>query len=927
MLIRVSGYNNGVREYLEEGIKNGRDYTRDELDERVILYGDLELTEMIYQQIPDKGQDRYSTITLSFREDEIPNETLNAITQEFKQFFMYAYKDEEYNFYAEAHLPKLKEVQDKKTGESVERKPHIHIVIPKKNLLSGNAFDPVGSNFGQSLKYIEAFQEYINQKYSLASPRDHVRVDPTSVADVLSRYKGDDFRGKNQNFKKQLVSDVIEKNISTRESFYEYVGSFGETRIRNQGKENEYLAVKLPGDAKFTNLKETIFQDDFIVRREVKKPPLDKKVIHDRMVDWPQRSKEIKYVSKATPAFRLKYKDASPDEKITLLAQRQVDFYEKHRGQYELHPAERQRDNERSSVETESRRTTSITDGLQSLPRRDVATDREREQARNTVLLPGNAYVHLGQSESGGGAGLRHAIRTGGRGRNAGQHDFDKFAAIPGISTVAERAEQRGYRVRPGIDGDTGTVNLPPYALNPHRIASIEEIQSRATLLFGDNSQPEKSTSIMPVKRLIPKPDRSASFVAAYFLRKQEQDQIQPSQKKELRVIDNQFFAARRSIMSDDRLTRSDKTQYVSVLMFERLKAHNVVKYPNEILELEIPKMGSIDIRNLIKEKRTPDNSISGPEDREPLSASKRFARLINNVNEHISEKRTRDRQRSVTANDLYTKRAKLSQNVHYLDKKTDRTMFVDTGKSIAIRKGGMTESAVAVALELAKEKFGSTLTINGSDDFKKQVIEVAAKNNMDIHFTDKTMNSQLEERKAELAIERDGQRIEKPDTAKATRDEEIPEAGRGNTSGRVETTKQEAPASQPGKLRMHDGILLEHGVAPYKFKSDLNKPENEQNDSYFVKLQTDTGKVRTLWGVGLADAVAGMQQGERVKFEDKGVEPVTWREELQDGSSVEKSGMRRVWEGSSLERELDKETQQPHRESPERESDGPDFD
>ncbi|HAS8353891.1 TPA: relaxase, partial [Vibrio vulnificus] len=72
MLIRASGYNDGVKEYLEDGVKNGRDYTREELDERVILHGDLDLTQLIYQQIPDKGQDRYITFTLSFREDEIP---------------------------------------------------------------------------------------------------------------------------------------------------------------------------------------------------------------------------------------------------------------------------------------------------------------------------------------------------------------------------------------------------------------------------------------------------------------------------------------------------------------------------------------------------------------------------------------------------------------------------------------------------------------------------------------------------------------------------------------------------------------------------------------------------------------------------------------------------------------------------------------
>ncbi|MFO7061938.1 hypothetical protein P3D66_31055, partial [Pseudomonas aeruginosa] len=76
---------------------------------------------------------------------------------------------------------------------------------------------------------------------------------------ILSRYKGDDFRGKNRDFKEKLVSLIVERDVRTREQFHNLVAEFGETRVRNEGKENEYLAVKLPGDAKFTNLKDTIF--------------------------------------------------------------------------------------------------------------------------------------------------------------------------------------------------------------------------------------------------------------------------------------------------------------------------------------------------------------------------------------------------------------------------------------------------------------------------------------------------------------------------------------------------------------------------------------------------------------------------------------------------------------------------------------------
>ncbi|WP_327185910.1 LPD7 domain-containing protein [Pseudomonas savastanoi] len=117
-------------------------------------------------------------------------------------------------------------------------------------------------------------------------------------------------------------------------------------------------------------------------------------------------------------------------------------------------------------------------------------------------------------------------------------------------------------------------------------------------------------------------------------------------------------------------------------------------------------------------------------------------------------------RARDLSAKDLYTRKAKFSQNVHYLDKQTDKTLFVDTGKTISMRRTGITESGVSVALQLARERFGSTLTITGTAEFKKLVIEAVAKNGLDVHFTDKAMNQSLAARRAELDIERGGQSI-----------------------------------------------------------------------------------------------------------------------------------------------------------------------
>ena len=163
MLIRVRGSKAGIRKYLEDGRKDGRDHGRSELDERVVLAGDLALTDAIINSM-DKQGERYLHITLAFKEDEISRENLQAITDDFQKFSMSAYEADEYCFYAEAHLPRLKSYTNQQTGEFIERKPHIHIVIPEYNLLSQQNLNPFGK-VDQQTKFLEAFQEHINAKY------------------------------------------------------------------------------------------------------------------------------------------------------------------------------------------------------------------------------------------------------------------------------------------------------------------------------------------------------------------------------------------------------------------------------------------------------------------------------------------------------------------------------------------------------------------------------------------------------------------------------------------------------------------------------------------------------------------------------------------------------------------------------------------
>ncbi|MCD5997338.1 hypothetical protein KDX38_27680 [Pseudomonas sp. CDFA 602] len=253
--------------------------------------------------------------------------------------------------------------------------------------------------------------------------------------------------------------------------------------------------------------------------------------------------------------------------------------------------------------------------------------------------------------------------------------------------------------------------------------------------------------------------NRQASTVAAYFTREAQHNQIPPAHRRAIRRIDQQFYALRRAVFSDQRLTRQDKAQLVSVLTFERLKAREQFHKPQPSIEVNL--MGSAAIRNLLDdEKEDPGFSISGARGPGPEGVRERVKRVMDRFAKQVDPAAASQRARDLSAKDLYTRKAKFSQNVHYLDKQTDKTLFVDTGKTISMRRTGITESGVSVALQLARERFGSTLTITGTAEFKKLVIEAVAKNGLDVHFTDKAMNQSLADRRAELDIERGGQSI-----------------------------------------------------------------------------------------------------------------------------------------------------------------------
>jgi hypothetical protein len=536
MLIRVRGNTAGIKEYVEKGQKKGRDMERDEMDERVILAGDLQLTHDIIESI-DTTAERYLHITLSFKEDYIDKDVLENIVADFERFAFAAYRPDEYVFYAETHLPKIKAYTNRKNGEYVERKPHIHVVIPTFNLMSGQRLDPFGLVDNQQ-RYLNAIQEHINHKYGLASPADNRRVEFTDASEMISRYKGDVFEGSNTDTKAKILDAVLTRGVNNYDDFKTVLAEFGETRTRNAGRAGEYENVKPAGAAKGINLKEYVFSREFIeLAAEQKQQAITAKAApqYDTagnpratpaplvalLQEWESvRAKEVKYLN---GAFRARYRAMSADDQRNILAERENNFYQRYdsearndgsnttgvsvgrtdggrarRNSRTGEPAREGRGQKREGRQTQPDRFDSTAEWN---PKHNVDADRRRppaesadrmrdlqgigmdgESVRGEVLLPDNARHQLGVD----GPQTLDSLRwnragrgAGGAGRGITSHWRYELAAEYERYARSEAGEQRAIEAA-GAEKLTGSYD---YLKGGGRLPASFEGQKRPTSL------------------------------------------------------------------------------------------------------------------------------------------------------------------------------------------------------------------------------------------------------------------------------------------------------------------------------------------------------------------------------------------------------------------------------------------------------------
>ncbi|KMK87240.1 relaxase [Pectobacterium atrosepticum ICMP 1526] len=805
-IIRVRGGNSGIAEYLINGQKQGRDFNRDELDMRVCLDGNLSLTDNVISTINDSGQERYLHITISFRESDVSIDKMEKIVDDYKKFLLAAYKEEEFNFYAEAHLPKIKTITDRNTGEEKERKPHIHIVIPKKNLLTGNSLDPIGI-YNHHEKYHDAIQEGINYKFNLESPKDYVRVGDDHQAGILSRVKADTFKGHRAEIKREVFDSVISNDIKSYSDFISLLkDKYSDVKIRNSGKENEYIAIRDKQGDDYINLKSPLFKRDFIENRKIEKTKLTVSQSDKLIAEWKNKvSKEIKYVNKASSKLRNSYKLLSYSEKIDMLSEREKKFYETTR-QY----SDRKKTNKkRSAQDRKPRNSSRIASGVSTMRLRELGANRigyelssaEREynsrQSKQSIVLlrevPRSGLAD-GRERQYERDGLRRSARDTRRidsvvGRIndsiVNSHDENKNSQIDefrkirkllsGERLLKRLSETHGlnislYQLKTAGDGSarigTGRLNLN---VSDFLTKEMNFSWKEASVYLRETFDEQVNNEISIQKIKLPH-EAWASFNANY--RPQYFDKIKEMRKElnhsckqmrfnarnELREVRNELFKREMSY--------SERKAALSIAVFEKLKKEKVIRVYQKNIREELSKLEGVNTESLIinyiknnegesEEMKKLSDAISGLQERNTFSSFepeygvnlKRHLEQIKEGDDFITKHRKR-----LELNDL-TPKSQPNGDVKY---KTSlfTTAFVDKGNKIEFPT--ITDKdKIALGLELAAEKYKGKIQLSGLPTFKEKAIEVAAERGLSVEFRPEKYQKLFEELKQKHATVR----------------------------------------------------------------------------------------------------------------------------------------------------------------------------
>ena len=256
MIVKISKGEKGIADYLKTGKKRDSKLTRDEKDDRLPLAGNLDLIEMSEKHQRKKKNKKYNYyhISLSFTSEEwsrlYESGNIDEFIMDFLKLTFPNHDIDELLFYAEAHLPIIKEEpyiprpegalenrtlnKKHKNGEPLKREPHIHLIVSFENMKfthsvkTGGAIYTKGASKQQAkavmAKSVEKFKRVVNDilsnKYGLNNieplgmDEDQLKKQYESFKSAAQKVK----KGKEKDTQMKIETDVvIEPKANTKE--------------------------------------------------------------------------------------------------------------------------------------------------------------------------------------------------------------------------------------------------------------------------------------------------------------------------------------------------------------------------------------------------------------------------------------------------------------------------------------------------------------------------------------------------------------------------------------------------------------------------------------------------------------------------------------------------------------------------------------
>lgn len=226
----------GLAKYLKDGIKKESEFSRLQKDTVLSLYGNLESLEQAeeYCLKYKEWEKNYEHIVVAFSKEDMNilyklegkayKEKLKEIALTYIKHRTSGYDlENEVIAYAEAHLPKLKEEADYKTGEIKERLAHIHIGISYLNPLSDTK---LRTTFFNNAYISDTLDKYVALKNNLTFPIAERSDNQKFIKTEWSKLRS------------QLIKDI--KDIYTEEDLIKY---FEVNDIVFEKRKNKYTVT------------------------------------------------------------------------------------------------------------------------------------------------------------------------------------------------------------------------------------------------------------------------------------------------------------------------------------------------------------------------------------------------------------------------------------------------------------------------------------------------------------------------------------------------------------------------------------------------------------------------------------------------------------------------------------------------------------